>query len=82
MNREQYVLGRTPYVFSLPALRVALARWRKQGGDKGALGTADILEFLPLSRSQKIEVLETDEPNPKLTFPEDISAIRRCLKKF
>lgn len=82
VNREQYLIGRTPYVFALPALRLALERWRKQALGGGTSETADILEFLPSSKGQRIEVLETDEPNPKLTFTEDIDIIRRCLKKF
>lgn len=81
VNREQYILGRTPYAFSLPALQSALRRWRKQGGENGVSATADILQFLPLDRGQKIGFLETDEPNPKLTFPEDTNIIRQCLKK-
>lgn len=81
-NREQYLLGRTPYVFAPKALRDALARWKRQGGENGPRETADILEFLPSVRGQRIEVLETDEPNPKLTVLEDVESIRRCLKKF
>ncbi len=82
VNREQYLIGRTPYVFDPSALRAALARWKKRNQDDVVSETADILEFLPLGRDRRITVLETNEANPKLTFPEDIDVIRRCLRKL
>jgi 2-C-methyl-D-erythritol 4-phosphate cytidylyltransferase len=82
IDRAQYLLGRTPYIFDPIALQAALECWRKKSQGKEVSETADILEFLHLRRGQKIEVLETDEPNPKLTVLEDVDIIRRCLKKF
>lgn len=79
-NREQFLFGRTPYVFAPTALMAALQRWRRQKARRVVSDTADILEYLPSGQAKNIKVLVTTEPNPKLTFEEDTSIIRRHLK--
>jgi 2-C-methyl-D-erythritol 4-phosphate cytidylyltransferase len=74
LNRSRLWAVQTPQTFQVSVIRRALAAVRA----KGLLVTDDTAACELIG--QEVKLVESTEPNPKLTFAEDVPLIERLLK--
>jgi 2-C-methyl-D-erythritol 4-phosphate cytidylyltransferase len=74
LDRSRLWAVQTPQAFSLSIIRRALAVVR----EKGLLVTDDTAACELIG--QEVKLVESTEPNPKLTFAEDVPVIERLLR--
>lgn len=72
-DRDQYVLAQTPQAFLTEKIRYASIRNTDQFDDDISLYQA----FYP---KETVEVIVSEEPNPKLTYPEDFKSFRQLIE--
>lgn len=73
LDRARLWAVQTPQAFRVDVIRRALAAVRQ----KGLIVTDDTAACDLIG--QPVKLVESDEPNPKLTFPEDLPEIERIL---
>lgn len=74
LDRSRLWAVQTPQTFQVSVIRRALAAVR----EKGLIVTDDTAACELIG--QKVKLVESSEPNPKLTFAEDIPIIERLLR--
>lgn len=74
MNRESFILAQTPQAFVTEKIRYAYQRTYQSYDDDIALYQA----FYP---EEKIKIVINDEPNLKVTYPQDILYVKSHLER-
>lgn len=69
-DRSQYLLAQTPQAFLTEKIRYAYIRTTEHFDD-------DISLYQAFYKDADVEVIVTNEPNPKLTYPEDFKAFKQ-----
>ncbi len=74
LDRSQYILAQTPQAFLTEKIRFAYQRCKQSFDDDIALYQA----FYP---EEKIQVIFNEEPNLKVTYPQDFLYVKQHLEK-